>query len=321
MLYISRVISGLYYGVVDTDDGVEEQVTKSMLFKLIKMVHIEGVEVDANQTLRVRVQQDPKYATLRQTKALSVLGIEMTLYRDEITAMIIHPGKPVTLRLSDYAKSMSGYLQFTFDGNRKVTFICDDSFNFSSVNAVVYASNICFDVSEMKTDDLAESIYRCFIVGGIDPRTWSEYVKDRQDRFVKWSYIGYVNTSDVEKAAGVRQLDKYGMKSEAAEIIEDMYYWEWAELSSVELKYVQSAYEWLCTTGRWPETQDFEEVKKRFRDIYDVLRLLALSNNRTITSLRNYVLFFDVSEPVKQLCIELHNRVVRSLKEFRNAVH
>lgn len=120
MLFVSRVVDGLKFGIVDTDDGTETLVYRDELNDavLIHHVDIKGVKIGYNRGLHhntpfikeIMAQQDMRQYTNLQAKTKTLLGVEVRVYDGEITAILADTRVAkdgVRVRLSDFGTTMS----------------------------------------------------------------------------------------------------------------------------------------------------------------------------------------------------------------------
>ena len=110
MLYISRIVDQVNYGVVDTDDNKESFVDMRELKEavLTHNLHIEGVEIHRNGfELIVTPWQPPETCTRLQTKLKVLKGIDVRTYRNYISAIVVDSrvcNEQAVIRLSDFCK-------------------------------------------------------------------------------------------------------------------------------------------------------------------------------------------------------------------------
>lgn len=168
MLYLSRIIQPdnpryRKYGVVDSDDDTETLVTRAELVDIVlkHKLQVQGVVVinkkDGSKDIKVTSpQQIASQTTGRQTKTAVLLGVNVVVYNDEITA--IHVNRKVMrdkqrIRLSDFAKKMNLRAKMYFTGpvSKRVVLVIDDKIellgrlkDFSEVTGVLY------DISEVE---------------------------------------------------------------------------------------------------------------------------------------------------------------------------
>lgn len=180
MLFLSRYYGLDKYGVVDTDDGVEEFVDRQMLIKAC----IIGVEIEGSDVHRSTVSagafmltgaapwQDIKSLTPLQVKTKMILKVDVVTYNGMITNILWEPDEimePVTLRLSDFAGIVADRVFF---GNapcamHKITVILDDKLELlerallkPNLSLGVDGLGIIFDLRDIKSEQLARRAYR-----------------------------------------------------------------------------------------------------------------------------------------------------------------
>lgn len=175
MLYISRRIGNFSYGVVDTEDGVEEKVRHKDLVDLSQdyRIKIEGFNP---ATEEIRVYQPADTMSQLQLKTKMLRHVEVCVYRNMITSIRWKRDEvkqPVKLRLSDYAKVCADKIlaENQFSGCHKLTLVFDGSLEFqadafwlgrdmSQSFAGVSGYGVLFDLRELKRDNMAWLVYR-----------------------------------------------------------------------------------------------------------------------------------------------------------------
>ena len=150
MLYISRYIGKHRYGVYDTDDGVEEEVSKQDLTKVacIFGIDIEGIVYKRTTIMggmriidTVSPYQSVDSVSSLQTKTLMLYGVDIKTWKNMITSVRYDVGRvtaPVDIRLSDFGSVVADRILF---GNSesscgKVTLILDDKLQYSEYSLV-----------------------------------------------------------------------------------------------------------------------------------------------------------------------------------------
>ena len=178
MLFISRRVGPESFGVVDTDDDVEEVVDWGRLMHACSDcdLEIKGVSVfhESGRTAIENVEpyQPEDTVTLKQLKTAVLNHVRITVYRGSITA--IHwcqndMKSPVTIRPSDFGHSASDYclLCSEFCNEHVITIVLDDKLEFTSRSFAVFKPFFVgieglgakFDLRELSDDAKAEVIY------------------------------------------------------------------------------------------------------------------------------------------------------------------
>ena len=140
MLYISRYIGFNNYGVVDTEDGLEDVVSaddiKNAVFRA--GLTIEGVEVAfgirtgmRDRLVDILAYQNPATVTRLQAKTTVALNTEVVVYDGKIVSIRWRKDsikKPVTIRLSDFGVDCGERILYGNYESRKhkITLIIDD---------------------------------------------------------------------------------------------------------------------------------------------------------------------------------------------------
>lgn len=171
MLYISRLASGENYGVMDTDDGVEEIVSFKELKRIVlkDKVGIKGVSVVRHQTLKsllgqtdgtvlrpeysieVEVYQPVAERSLKQVKNATISGVNVIKNGDIVTGIKVSAvGQPVTIRLSDFGTKFDNYVFSKHPrgiSGLQLTFILDDSIKCTARSFMYWETYCTMDVS------------------------------------------------------------------------------------------------------------------------------------------------------------------------------
>lgn len=181
MLYVSRYVHPKGYGVVDTDDDVEEIVPRDDLYLACCTLgmRIEGVFTEEDDTgfryiSYAGVFQPKETQTQLQLKTKLLKHVDVLTYKSMITHFrwqCDEISEPVTIRLSDFGTVLADYsLTSVAPANRHVvTFVFDDKIslggnNFclctdSSLSIGVNGIGVKLDLHEVTNDLLARQIY------------------------------------------------------------------------------------------------------------------------------------------------------------------
>ena len=201
MLYISRHVycknlSARYrqfqsyqghhaFGVVDSDDGVEELVTRDDLEEIVRnqCIDVAGVEIMSPSRLILQIlpYQGENPSSVLQTKLSVLRHVNITVYNSTITSFLFRRDKladGTRVRLSDFADSCGDFLMYgnmslaagpivTIVLDDKIKSITDYSFRLDSGNEVsslgvsaVSSLDVMFDLSELTNFELARSVYK-----------------------------------------------------------------------------------------------------------------------------------------------------------------
>lgn len=178
MLFISRLIGYHNYGVVDTDDGVEEVVDMQELYHLVIELGLEiyGVVPSGGAIMenRIFVYQPEETLTQLQLKTMMLKQVHIKVWNNIITS-IRWNGKTseeiVDIRLSDYGIGVADFAlaRNASFGGYKVNLILDDKVEYSYYafkrryyeHTLVGKNGIgvIFDLREL-SDSKAEQIYK-----------------------------------------------------------------------------------------------------------------------------------------------------------------
>lgn len=190
MLYISRQINELSYGVVDTDKDVEKEVTvkqlKNMLFK--RELEIAGVTVDQDtkKISNIVPYQDPQYCSALQAKMLTLNGIEVRTYKEYVTGITLHSdlaNGESCVRLSDFG-SKAAYM-FPIGGTigtrRELIIVLDDNIEIDKVK--VKQTGVRWDLRDVHRGLILDAVYEELTKNALWANTdWTNYLIDHEGR-------------------------------------------------------------------------------------------------------------------------------------------
>lgn len=339
MLYLSRFVGELAYGIVDTDDDVETVITRAELRELVlkHKLEIKGVEVDKRNLSagikRIFVYQDPRYCTPRQVKAKAMMGVDITLYKTEIVRIAVvndlAKSDNIRIRLSDFGQSIDGRLPISVPSGRynfKLTLVLDDNIKVRDIATKVGLTGVCFDISELSGEQLVSECYNSLAIGaGVDPENWRNYLIDTGDRDIYWRYLYYLNQTHEDMSTKFAELDWRGHKCDVAERLENTFFWDWAALTLVDVK---KYFDKILTTKelneffhtyrhrQWKldkECTDFKIARGFMPCLCKLMRLGTYVNALDVIRFGNYIKYFGGTEQVQELCLKLYNNICGAL--------
>lgn len=215
MLYISRHISPSTYGVVDTDDGVESEVSAGDLMELVGLLDIKGVERARNQDgspitfggnallKEVRPYQPVETKSVQQMKLQMLSHIEVVTYGSIISCIYWKPyevHRPVSIRLSDFGAECAGFMLFNNRSCDKhiCTLILDDKLSFSKdtflrrggtgeLGVGPNGLGVKLNLKELYNREKAQAIYS-WLLQMDKNRVW-HYIEDSKTRMAHFSEV------------------------------------------------------------------------------------------------------------------------------------
>lgn len=190
MLYISRFAGEDVYGVVDTDDDIENIVSWQELCEAVEThgLDIQGtVLANTKNTILMscRPYQLPKYCTKAQAKLKTISKVDLKLWRGEVTSVIFDNEiveQDITLRLSDYGRRISGAAPIGgtfFMLNCGPTIILDDKVEVYGDSLEIFMSGVRWDLREMRD---TEFIYKYMVARHKDRDYWKYNLIDLPGR-------------------------------------------------------------------------------------------------------------------------------------------
>lgn len=207
MLYISRPIASIQYGVVDTDDGTESVVTFAEITEIVTglLIHIEGAVTgfSAHGGLairRIECYQDEQYVTREVLKAKMLLGVEVRLFRNEITYIsVCKTGfrDNTRLRLSDYASRISGrvgvhYASAAMGLKNTLVLVLDDNIEVLTEAFDPIVRGVKYDIREYTNEKVISSMYKALGRRGVAEAHWCGYIVDTPEQREKYKRDGIV---------------------------------------------------------------------------------------------------------------------------------
>lgn len=211
MLYISRFVGAEKFGVVDTDDDVEEILNITQLKEAVLKsgIDINGVTVGLFNgdpwIARIEVYQAPSSVIRQQTKSKVLLGVDVKVFNNIITSIewtASPTGEERVIRLSDYGTHIGARVfnqmvlaySKNFCSPPLLRFILDDKLTCDS-KAFKAVSNldVKFDLREVKDDRIAAIFYTNYITRYLNDNNLFYRVSDIPKRFDFWFGIKVCN--------------------------------------------------------------------------------------------------------------------------------
>lgn len=157
------------YGVVDTDDDSETFITWNELTHITDDMHIEIVGFAKYKSGEIRhaiPYQDPRYCSKQQAKTKTLLGVDIHVWRNEVTAIIIDKAvtvEDVRIRLSDFGSKVSDslYLDWSIIGEtpRRVIIELDDKIKLYGDPTNILFSDAIWDITDCSDDVFAQIMH------------------------------------------------------------------------------------------------------------------------------------------------------------------
>lgn len=347
MYYVSRRYSTSKFGVIDTDDGVEDTFTIKELQELVceKGIEIKGVETytkctSHGQTMRIRgiqVYQPEENVNVSQVKLHVITGVDIKTQGTEIVSVTwrsLSERKPCSVRLSTFGSSCADYLfsdisEYKFGVGSFLTLILDDKITVSGKSFKRCATvGIIMDLREVTNNRTAECVYK-ELVGEryMGVYLLSERVKDIPERLDYWRAVCLLNRgyrpSDIEKPASVilnnpdvvlPQIEKKFTKEFKALLGASLGISQRGSISSMVKQYIL----WLVEPHQMDliVCYDYDTLRSRCLDsLFRVLGWGTNCNASVIERYQNYIKYFPVSEEMKSsfvdFCHKANNFLLR----------
>lgn len=200
MLYVSRFVDSMRFGVVDTDDNTETPVHRQELDQavLVHKLDIKGVYIGEGYGSRyvkaVIPYQDPSRCTPLQVKTKTMLGVDVRIYEDEITAIIPNleavQGREVSIRLSKYAKKLGWYPKIHWKprpDNKWLILVLDDKLAIRDTNLEMNITRVKWDIRDVHNEAFIRFVYdKLSSEPKLHSDDWGKCVIDTEERMRSW---------------------------------------------------------------------------------------------------------------------------------------
>lgn len=211
LLLVSRIIysdpNGTIhkFGIVDTDDDVEEIVDWNLLYYICfdLCLDIRGITYYDENGIKfidtITPQQVRGTMTQLQTKTLALKSVRVVTYKDCVSAIVWDFDdlrSTVSIRLSEFGKACSDSLLLYRHNSlsNRLILVLDDNIDFSETSFVTreyseFSSlGVVFDIREVHRIEKAELVYECVRNCGLfDSLPASEVIIDNSPRFDSFS--------------------------------------------------------------------------------------------------------------------------------------
>lgn len=337
MLIVSRVINGTTVGILDTDDGVETLVSRGELDDIVFKhgLHIAGVGVGVEMSFfgaqsdyiaDIEVQQDMSQVTSFQAKMKTMVGVDIRVFNDEITAIFLDEDvirSNTVIRLSDFGHKMNWGLQVRWRKeyhDKFVTLKYDDKLELDG-KPIINRFHTITDLTDLSD---ADAIYREYL--RIPATTWR--IVDKPERLFFWFSVAYFTMSD---------RTRNSVSSHASRIPtgEEMYR-NTAEVFREDFKQLAASDAWHVTGENHKAMHthcrnliDKHQFPFTVEDSYDYLvekaegiftnisKLRGKKHSSILSILRRYVTTFIVDDiEVREAYVKLCNCYVQSIMRY-----
>lgn len=344
MLYISRLINNGIYGVVDTDDDVEERVSFNEIIKMIFDYHLDivGVKTDpVHSTIEsINVYQDEKYCTKAQAKLATVSGVYIKTYKNEITSLVVDgnpPQRVVRVRLSDYGSSMAGCVSIGWIHRveeKLVVFALDNNIEIvrAPLRAFGYAG-IRWDISSVRDCDYVDELYQAMIdTDNLGYLKWNKYIIDKPERMQFWRCIHIVNGSSDVINNHKSVLDEIRDFNAVSAKVGKLYEKDFNEVVSKPLNaynflpvyihdIISLVRKYVNEDGKFVLSGDFVALRNEFISVFKWLRVATQLPYPKVRRFENYISWFNPPENIKQMYISLCDNFVNAVKAYCKDKH
>lgn len=340
MLYLSRIAGDDCFGIVDTDDNVETIVNRTELSDIVIDLElpVEGVTIMQGNMGRyiqkISVWQDSQYCTPFQVKTKTMLGVDVTLFKGEIVGIcLLRPlQKETVIRLSDYAKSISTYSMIRGTrGGFGVVLKFDDNIRVTGEYFVVNSPGFIFDVREVTNWDTLRAVYE-YIVEQYPPDvdSWRGNVLDISERSAFWNCVRLLTTLDDGAYTSLQEIIRKNDKAALCAQLEQYFDKEFSVLADGLFGYVKVAHR--SSTVKmvqknlprfWSLVQECNNFEIAIRRLWEIDKLRSVCeylDYKSSIRILTYTRAFDISDHVKQLCLQYYRHLCDTIIEFCKSV-
>lgn len=346
MFYISRDIDVSHYGVINSDTGKEEILSKSEIEDLVSKSDIEiaGVQVAVGKSGHkwvgnIRPWQDPSKYTGKQAKMKTLLGVDVRTFNGEITYIhvdcnLIH--KSLRLRLSDFGSKVNWDIRvhlanINANSDLTVSIIFDDNIEIIGKGRRYYPNNLLIDIVELTNTWLVEQFYLELLESGrFMGEDWGSHIVDQPCRDLYYRQMGMLYTGTALDNYWLEELEKYPdicgkHQFSEEEIGAFKSIAETSQISTVTLE--EGARRDICAFLRGRSTyefsvDDFDLLKAEIISVFDCVspkyrgKESYAFEKKMLLMFRNYVNFFKPELEVKKMYVTLCNRVITYIRSI-----
>lgn len=339
MLYISRPINYGIFGVVDTDDGVEDRVMYKELVEMVIDYHLDivGVTVDHehNTIEAIDVYQDEKYCTKEQAKLAAISGVYIKTYKNEITSLSVdgHAAqKVVRVRLSDYGKSMAGCASFGWvnrESGKLIVFVLDDSFEIVRTPLRVFSySDLRWDISTVSDCDYIEEIYKALIdTDNMGYLNWNKYLIDKPERMQYWRCIHMVNGSSEVINNHKSVFNEIKDFNAISAKIGELYERDFNNIASKPLNayhflpvyindIINLVRKYIDEDGNFVLSGNFVALREEFISVFKWLRIATQLPYPKVRRFENYITWLNPPENIQKMYIKMCDNFVAAVRAY-----
>lgn len=328
MLYVSRQVGKSTWGIVDTDDGVENLCNRTDLITAVTRCNldIKGVAYK-HGSLSVVVYQNPEFLTTKQAKSVTLLGVDVKTSGNIIVGLQIKRGickGSVTIRLSDYCTNCGNYILSELQPRNcpgHVYIVVDDKLKLSkkTFTGLREYGNVYLDLTEVTNQKTLDNCYMCddFRDG---PEGISSHIRDDSDRLDFYTGIAIL----------IQGLGKFISINEASDVVSSVdtvskklaerYQQEWGTLADFEFQH-QKSRSWLgsymhhnkqsvnlVAQAFYEDNLTYKLAKSAMSDIFYVLRQISNIPQAPLGRIQNYFIYFNPTKEAQDILVKLCGR-------------
>lgn len=328
MLYVSRQMGKSTWGIVDTDDGVENLCNRTDLITAVTRCNldIKGVSY-SHGSLSVVVYQNPEFLTTKQAKSVTLFGVDVKTSGNIIVGLQIKRGLckgSVTIRLSDYCANCGNYILSELQPRNcpgHVYIVVDDKLKVTkkTFTGLRDYGNVYLDLTEVTNQKTLDSCYMCddFRDG---PEGISSHIRDDSDRLD--FYIGI--------AILVQGLGKFISINKASDVVSSVdtvskklaerYAQEWDALVNFKLQH-QHSRSWpggylshrkelinAVAQSYYEGNLSYKLAKQSMSELFYVLRQISNIPQAPLGRMQNYFIYFNPTKEAQNILVEMCGR-------------
>lgn len=332
MLYISRRVKSVYYGVVDTDDDVETVASIEDICDAVRYVKIKGVMMNKKgEVYGIRVVGDDSNISTMQAKLRALYDVSVSIYKGEVVSVLVGARAPkvVTINVSSLAHKLSAEAQYYWsdevDEQGVLHIVLDDSVEITGGEVTIGVAGVKFDITACGPG-VADAFYtRLLNMGGLGRFVWSDHIIDTSERGImywsSWQLSSWMDEDDVEYMSQFIDIqylsDKLYEKNK-----KDFEHMSRFILSKQTIEGLRDSVHYSDMMRSLYENGVFQRVvdSNDFKFLYKTyLRVLEAISNATgvdedkVTRFYNFIKYFKYGDEVKQIYVDFCHVTAKAL--------
>lgn len=346
MLYLSRIVGDCKYAVVDTDDTTEEIIGIDKLKKTVEKlgVEIKGVDVTVTEfgerrITRIVPYQMEQYLGRQQLKAKMLQGVDITVYRNEITSIIVDMRilrSGTRVDLSQYGTKLSEGIRVdsvNYDRKKQIILVVKDGMDLTGLQNCIGQRNICWDVSQVSDWSVVNQVYTNLVC---TQAKWhdelKEFILDNERRSNFWYAIFLFLREHDNPESFKRAVANSPDRIEIMHWIEKTLFPRYRVIARVRTEFDDmgfSRFNELLTRSfngdvdGFLKCKDYKVLREKYINVFAVVEQAISYNIDAIRQFRLFVECFEESEVgvyvYKSMCTHIKKGIIARIKASQAA--